>query len=152
MENVTKALLIAAGVMVGTIIIVIGVYLFVRFRNISESYDETITVQEIAKINKDFDKYQEKGKNTAQEVVAAATTADSINERYEDIVIKVTAPGLNITSTNRKQDYVDFIKTNLGKNYSCTVTPHPETKMVGGKEVPDPYSGIVENVTFTEIY
>ena len=37
MENASKALIIAAGVFMGIIIMTIGVYLFVNYRNIAEN-------------------------------------------------------------------------------------------------------------------
>ncbi len=148
MENATKALLIAAGVMIGTILITIGFILFKYYRGVAKGYETQMTLQEVAKINKEFEKYRDKKNITPQEVIAAVTTAESINERYEDTVITVTVPGL---SSIGKQAYVDFIKGNLEKNYSCNILEHKATTMKAGKEVTDPYYGIVEFVTFTEI-
>ena len=54
MENASKALLIGGGVLIALLILSIGVYLFVEFRNLGTSYEKNIETSEIQKFNTNF--------------------------------------------------------------------------------------------------
>ena len=128
MENASKALIMAAGIFMAITLLAIGVNLFVKYRNIAQTYDEVMTLQDVAKINKEFEKYRDRTDITIQEVVAAAKTAMSINEKYGDNTITVTLTDATHSSSNlislyelepdnkKKYFFVNLINKEMEKN------------------------------------
>lgn len=57
MENATKALLIAGGVLIAIIIMSVMVITFQKTGNVSKTYDKTIDQEEISKFNENFTRY-----------------------------------------------------------------------------------------------
>ena len=57
MENASKALLMAASVLIGIILISLMVIMFMNSGNVSGSYDKTISQEEISVFNSNFTKY-----------------------------------------------------------------------------------------------
>lgn len=57
MENATKALLIAGGVLIAIIILSVMVIMFQKTGNVTKTYDQTISQEEITKFNSNFTKY-----------------------------------------------------------------------------------------------
>ncbi len=57
MENASKALLMAASVLIGIILISLMVIMFMNSGNVSSSYDKTISQEEISVFNSNFTKY-----------------------------------------------------------------------------------------------
>lgn len=62
MENATKALLMAGGVLIAIIIISVIVITLQKTGNVNKTYDSTIKQQEIMKFNSNFTKYVGKNK------------------------------------------------------------------------------------------
>ena len=96
MENASKALIIAATVLLGVMIISIGVALFNIFAEFSQSTLEKVEESKISEWNNRFTKYYgtiitEKNGNekieaipvTAHEIVSIANLAKQNNENYE---------------------------------------------------------------------
>lgn len=77
MENATKALLIAAGVLMGMLIISLGVYLYVTIGSYVDSTQENIDKAALSKFNTQFFNYVTEGDETLsfQEVLSAANLA-----------------------------------------------------------------------------
>lgn len=78
MENISKALLIAAGVLIGILVLTIAVYLFINFGKTSREYAEKLDKIEIQKYNGNFDKFIGRDDITAQEIV---TTISIIQQK-----------------------------------------------------------------------
>lgn len=57
MENATKALLIAGGVLIAILIITVMVMLFNSTGNVSRSYNDRIETEEVTKFNANFTQY-----------------------------------------------------------------------------------------------
>ncbi len=57
MENASKALLMAGGVLIAILIISVLVITFQKTGNVSKSYDKTLNQEEITKFNSNFTKY-----------------------------------------------------------------------------------------------
>ena len=96
MENATKALLIAAGVLIGIMVISLGVSLYVSLGSYVDSTKEQLELNEISKFNTQFLKYNntildESGNEVPsftlriQEVVTAANIAYENNKNLGDI-------------------------------------------------------------------
>lgn len=107
MENATKALLIAGGVLIAIIILSVMVIMFQKTGNVTKTYDQTISQEEITKFNSNFTKYigQEL---TIHEVVTITNFADIKNNKLVDVIVNggMTA---------------DKIESNLGKKYKLSI-------------------------------
>lgn len=96
MENATKALLIAAGVLIGIMVLSLGVSLYVSLGSYVDSTKEQLETNEISKFNTQFLKYNntivnESGNEVVsfrvgiQDVVTAANIAYENNKNLGDI-------------------------------------------------------------------
>lgn len=82
MENASKALIMAAEVLIGVIILSIGAALFVIFSNYSKTTTEEIEATQIAEFNNNFLKYEGK-EVTAHDIISLANFARENNIKYE---------------------------------------------------------------------
>ena len=117
MENATKALLIAAGVLIGMIILSIGVYLFSTISEyISETQDDIENIA-INKFNTQFFNYQTDGNEelSFQDVITVANIAYENNYENELIDGEYVGDG----NTNYVQvDVKGYISPNSGEENS----------------------------------
>ena len=136
----------------GVMILTIGVFLFVRYRTIAETYDTTMTMNEIAKINKDFVKFKDRQDIRIQEVMAVATTAASYNKQYgkvtyhgsEKDLITVKLGGI-IIQNKQIGDRILDIKNKIGKKYKVSSIQYYNDDN-------DLYKGLIREITFNESY
>lgn len=121
MENASKALLIAGGVLVAIIIITLAVTLYTVFSNHSKEYNEIMNITEIQKFNSKFDVYVGRTDITAQEIVSVVNLA----KEYENIVEVVIMNKSNIIQTYTNSEM--FVKTFLMNNFECLDTVYNNT-------------------------
>lgn len=101
MENASKALIMAAEILIGVMIIAAGVYLFRQFASYSEERYDRIAQTQTAEFNAQFLKFYGKGKDgnpiecTIHDIVSLANLAQKNNIEY-DLVESVTTSGTNI--------------------------------------------------------
>ncbi len=150
MENATQALLIAGGIFLAIVILTVGILLFVNYRDIVERYDETVTMQTIAEINKHFEKYSGRNNITIQEVVTAARIANKYNNDYKKTVITVKI-GNNVITGMENDDYIDLLQKKIefrySVNYNINASSNSDITYHNGEE--DIYEGMVEVIKFT---
>lgn len=94
MENASKALLMAGGVLIGILVLTIAVYLFINFGGTSAKVHEQIQQTEISKFNVQFTEYTDREDVTIYDVITVANLAKENNQYYE----------LNTTSRNKESD------------------------------------------------
>lgn len=82
MENASKALIMAASVLLGIMIISIGVALFTTFSDFSKSTLQKVEDARLAELNNNYLKYQN-GYATAHDIVSIANLARQNNVKYE---------------------------------------------------------------------
>ena len=119
MENASKALLMAAGVLIALMIISLGVYLFINFGGTSSTIHANITQNQINQFNSQFTVY-DGTEVTIYEVVSMANLAKQNNEQYgltsssgdEDYYISVTLKK-NLFTTSKLDKYTDEQINNL---------------------------------------
>ena len=138
MENATKALLIAGGVLIAIIILTIGVTLYSMYSNQSKEYSQIITTTEIQKFNSKFDVYVGRTDITAQEVASVVNLA----KEYRDEVQIIIKNKSNITVTYTTSE--DFLKGipwegNQYSQFSCTTNPEYDNE-----------TGKIKQITFKE--
>ena len=110
MENASKALLMAGGILIGVLILALMVTLFIRSQDITKSYEETKQSEAVQQFNVNFTKYLGQ-KLTIHQVVTICNFANN-NEIH-----KVTV--------NKLYKFSD-IKDNLEKVYTLTISNYDE--------------------------
>lgn len=90
MENASKALLMAAGVLIGVLILSLAVFLFVNFGGTSARIHDTVQKNQLAKFNTQFTNYETKESVTIYDIVSVANLATENNR--ENQLQKKTAP------------------------------------------------------------
>lgn len=83
MENASKALLMAAGVLLGLMIISLAVLLFTNFGGTSSQIHDNIEQNQISQFNSQFTKYIGKNNVTIYDVISMANLATENNKYYE---------------------------------------------------------------------
>ena len=114
MENATKALLIAGGVLIAIIMVSIAVHLHSMYSSQAEEYNETITAVELEKFNSKFFVYLGRNDIKVQEIVSVVNLA---KEYDYQIKIYVSGTILNFDASYTQED---FIKDKQDKLFSCT--------------------------------
>ena len=83
MENASKALLMAAGVLIGVLILSLAVFLFVSFGGTSAKIHETVQKNQLAKFNTQFTNYETKESVTIYDIVSVANLATENNRENQ---------------------------------------------------------------------
>lgn len=147
MENASKALLMAAGVLLGIMILTLAVYLFINFGGTSAQIYEQIRQSEIEKFNAKFIVYEEKENTTIYDIITVTNLAKENNRYYnlkeqdandENFYVKVKLE--NTPLENKEDVYLENLIKNeniLGGNsenmlptYKCSVKISPKTQRV----------------------
>ena len=115
MENASKALLIAATVLIAIIMVSIAVYLFSIYSNQAEEYKARISTVEIEKFNSNFHVYVGREDIKAHEIVSIVNLAKEYN--YQ---IKIWVSGA-ILDFNESYTQEDFIQDKQNQLFSCTL-------------------------------
>ena len=130
MENASKALIMAGGILIAILVLSIGVYLFVSYRDIGVSYEENFSMIETQKFNVNFTKFKDRTDITIQEIVTLVNFAKQYKEKTEtNITIFIPLKPELITyletnstgSVSRDEKIIeDLIKENSDKKFTCT--------------------------------
>ena len=83
MENASKALLMAAGVLIGILILSLTIYLFTSFASTSSEVHKENVKQQRDQFNSQFTSYEGKDDNTIYSIVTVANLATETNKYYE---------------------------------------------------------------------
>lgn len=82
MENASKALIMAAEVLIGVLILSLMVYLFVSFGSTAAEVNEQMDESKLAEFNSQYDKYKDKNDVTIYDIVSLANLATENNKYY----------------------------------------------------------------------
>ena len=82
MENASKALIMAAGVLIGILVLSLGVYLFTSFGNTSAQIQAENEANELNKFNSQFTVYQDRTDLTIYDILTVANYASENNKYY----------------------------------------------------------------------
>ena len=96
MENASKALIIAGGVLVGILIISISIYIILQFSQLSQAYDDRYAEDRKNEINSKFNIYARD--ITAQELVTLINRIVEYNSKLpsgDEKIIKLTVNNEN---------------------------------------------------------
>ena len=133
MENASKALIMAASVILGIMIITFSVFIFGIFKDYNDKNTSQIEEKEDSRFNSEFFKYYENGKDvlkvTPHDIVSIANFAKennlkySLNEPKENsyyVTIDVLTKNEKIYNFEKKSqdEYTSFIEQN--KIFKCS--------------------------------
>lgn len=85
MENASKALLMAAGVLIGILLISLAVYLFVDFGSTSAKINEQNAQKQVSQFNSKFTSYEGLDGLTIYDVITVIGYAKENNDFYGDL-------------------------------------------------------------------
>ena len=147
MENAVKALLIAAGVLIGVMVLSLGVALFSSLSEFSVNTQKQIEENAIQKFNEQFTRYLDTNL-TIHDIVTAANTAYESNTKYGLIepsdgnyYVIINMPENNDLQKNINEKMSQLLKDCSKKTYKCTADS-VRFNLITGR---------VCEVTFTEI-
>lgn len=145
MENATKALFMAAGVLIGMIILSLGVYLYMSIGSYVKTSQEEINMQSISKFNTQFYNYvtEENLSYSFQDVISIANVAYENNAQkelldekgasegtdyVEVLIFGVVEPSSGIETSKIHLEKIvgdskklaDWLSVNYSANYKCS--------------------------------
>lgn len=128
MENASKALLMAGGVLIGILILTLAVYLFMSFGAQSEEMHDRMADHQLTEYNAQYTIYDGRNDITIYDIISLANLAYENNQKYmnyntyeEEYKVKVIFVGRDIAdpnSTSTRQE----ITQDLLNNYSDVTT------------------------------
>lgn len=153
MENASKALIIAASVLIAIMVLSLGVYLFSIFGGTSQEITNIITESQISEFNSNFTKYEGKTDIRAQDIVSVANFAIKNNKQNADnparhvYVSLRNSPGFNTAQFETKAGwYMDFIKQYSLEEDNVTVVNFKCNSVLISQE-----TGLVYMIVFEKI-
>lgn len=126
MENASKALIIAGGVLLGIMILGIGVLLFKNANLLSESYNQKLTHDDIVAFNNDFLIYDKK--INAQEMVSLINLINENNIKNigipeKQIKLQIDTEIIDVHNVSEEWKINIMKDTNINKDgkYECVL-------------------------------
>jgi len=137
MENASKALLMAAEILLGVIFLSLFVFGYYGWERFAGEINTNLEQTEIQEFNAKFLKYNEKDNLTAHDVVTIVSMAHEYNVQIGDTgyPIEITGNAIRDISTVMA-DVSNYIKTNMDKLFKVvSITYNDYTKKVGKIEI-----------------
>ena len=88
MENASKALLIAGGVLLAIIILSVMIYSYVHMQSLERAKAEVLKAEELAAFNREFESYNKKSMY-GTDIVSVVNKANSYNKKYDMDLITI---------------------------------------------------------------
>ena len=129
MENASKALIMAGGVLIGVLIISLAVYLFVSFGQTSAEINSQNAQKQISQFNSQFTSYEGNNQLTIHDVVTVANFAMENNKYYDnnpDYIVEVYLKNTKYSTYEECKLLKKRIKDQVSysgdiHNYSCEI-------------------------------
>ena len=133
MENASKALIMAAEVLIGILILSLMVYLFVSFGSSAAEVNEEVDKTRLAEFNSQFDKYKDKNDITAYDILSLTNLATENNKYYgydkpvgpnirndnSNYYIAISLQYLGYIEGTDSKELIDILlKNEVGEDYS----------------------------------
>ena len=150
MENATKALLIAGGVLIGIIIMSLAVYLFSNMSNVSRQYYSEQDRREIAMFNNRFEKYANKDQMfTLFDMKTIFNLVDECKEKY-GIKVELKVKNGNISDSNIDNE-IETAISDSKVEANNNVTNSTRTYKYKFNSIEYDVNGYVKSLTFEKI-
>lgn len=138
MENATKALLIAAGVLIGVMILSLGIALFAELEAYVESSHDRMEANEKNAFNTQFTKYLNNEELKIQDVITAANLAFENNTYYDATYTDEDGSTMyvtvNLDNESIERDIQDksarLLNDNIKNKYTCDIKISEKTGRV----------------------
>lgn len=156
MENASKALLMAAAVLVGVMILSLGVYLFSIFGNFGGQISDRLEQKQIDEFNSQFYKYENSQEVRIHDIISVSNLARQYNIDNDFLdtsvyYIKVNIDGIGTEGKNLESISKENKKTSLIDKYSLkldnTGAMKPQYFKCTSVKIND-ISKIVNSITF----
>lgn len=122
MENASKALIIAAEVLIGVLLLTLMVFAFRAMGSFSDSVDKNIEMKNLSEFNTKFEIYR-KNDLTAQDVITIGNLAKKYNRESDSIQVTVNVNGTDSKYENVHRlsdtDTYEFIKKYSANTFEC---------------------------------
>ena len=118
MENATKALVMAGGVLIGVLILGLMVYLFTTFGSTSAQINAQNATKQLVQFNSKFTSYENKEGLTIYDIVTVAGYAKENNDYYECD-----------TNANNKANYYIYVYIGNSNNESTGIQKKSSDEM-----------------------
>lgn len=129
MENASKALVMAGGVLIGIMIMSLAVYLFIDFGSTSAEINTQNAQKQLTQFNAQFTSYEGKDGLTIYDVITVAGYANENNIYYKDSLdenkITVSLQGSEIQDKlEKKYEWISTYTNSDGtlKNFKCGIS------------------------------
>ena len=131
MENASKALIMAGGILVGVLVLSLMVYLFADFGSTSAQINAQNKQNQLAQFNSKFTVYEDKEGLTIYDVITVAGYAKENNKYYEEnennqIIVYLENKQIQ---ENTQEQYNQLIQTD--RNAMTTELPTYSCKVIG---------------------
>lgn len=131
MENASKALLMAAGVLIGVLVLALIIYLFTYFGAETQKFSEIINQNQLTKYNAQYTVFDGRKDLSVYDVVSIINTAYENNEKHKDdptyeteYRVKVILDGndkAKANNSNLNNEIATLIENNYETKYKCKV-------------------------------
>lgn len=117
MENASKALLIAGGVLLSILIISLGVYLFANFGGVTAQIGQNVDENQVNQFNSQFTVNEAKDNVTIYDIVSMANLATQNNKQYGFQKQAPTGNNYYIAVTLQGKGQIEFGAETTNENY-----------------------------------
>lgn len=121
MENASKALLMAAEVLLGVLLLTLMATIIYFFTNYQAEIESNQNAKEIYRFNSQFEVYEEKESLTAQDVLSINNLVENYNSKFENeqpIKVIINGSSANMDSEYLKQDLINSKKYSIKIEYN----------------------------------
>ena len=150
MENASKALIMAGGVLIGILILALAVYLFATFGAESREIHAQMEERQLTQYNAQYTIYANRSDITIYDIVSVANLAKENNDYYQNygnfttaykVTVVITGAGANSTSNfqdktaQEKQTLLELYNSigsdgNLQNTFTCSTIEYHESERV----------------------
>lgn len=129
MENASKALLMAASILIGVLLLSFMAYMFLFMSNYAGTVQENLYAKETHEFNAQFQVYDKRSDLTIQDVKSIVNLVNNYNSKFDNEENNVQAIKMNFLGiTNKKnieQKVNEILENTLGaslaKIYTCSL-------------------------------
>lgn len=108
MENASKALIMAASVLIAIMVLTLAVYLFTSFSGRANDMKQQQAEEQLNQFNTQFIQYQNRNDVTIYEVISVAQLATEINKTYDLRKNEDDDQGSYYVKVKLKNDYIEY--------------------------------------------
>lgn len=131
MENASKALLMAASILIGVLVLSLIIYLYTYFGAEAQKFEEIINQRQLTKYNAQYTVFDGRQDLSVYDVVSIINKAYKNNEKHKDdseykteYQVRVVLDGSDKAEPNNSElsnEIIELIENNYETKYKCKV-------------------------------